>query len=259
MNPYIKQALCRLQGYSQSFKKKSIFVDVPWNLVEGDGALQKVIFKRAGSIIVSKSGEAQKGEWEYLHQSKSIFIDVAGTQRLFNEFFLSEGLMVLKLDGTDTMQVFLNGNLIDVPDLQEYLNRVTLDQYGLVVRECIDGRVAIITNPLENLEALALKGSKIEIEGSTTPDGVYRFTNDIIVEAKDSEIVTGYKAEQIEFEAGGKIEIIRDLDAEIQKGDKVNYIDTDETDFELEIDNGITIHISNGVVKKVSKPWFKIF
>jgi hypothetical protein len=54
MNEVLQHLIKSLSTYSQTLKKKGVFINKPWTLIDEGGEIQKPIFKNNYELILSK-------------------------------------------------------------------------------------------------------------------------------------------------------------------------------------------------------------
>lgn len=211
MKRYLIDFVKQLKNHSATIDKSNILVDKPWALIDDEYELQKLIFKKNKELILSKNGQVQIGRWEYFPEAKSLLIDRNIDKILCNEAFINDGVMILKLDGTDN-RFFILANENVIPDLDAYNYLKKLRNQKLLILETIlsDGRTlevqrtnAVYNEPrIGNFVSFNLDG----INSSEVDDGIYKMsTNDIYYEVKESKIfkilteVKYVNSEKVEF------------------------------------------------------------
>ncbi len=116
MKEYLKSISNELKNYSKSLDKTSILINKPWAVIDEELQLQKLIFKKDKALIMSMNGQVSEGRWDYFPEAKSLLIDRGSDKILCNEVFINEGIIILKLDGTQK-EVFALANENLIPDL----------------------------------------------------------------------------------------------------------------------------------------------
>ena len=138
MIDYIKAILPNIQAFSSSLNKKAIFLNHPWVIVNEEGEKEKLIFQRNGNLLISKVGDVKTGKWEYLSHLNSLLIVRGIDRKLYNQAFIDNGIMVLKLDGTSEDYIMLANESV-IPDLN--IKQYLTNKYYFKVRyELPDGR-----------------------------------------------------------------------------------------------------------------------
>ncbi len=191
MQQYIQGLLPRLKQISKNLDHVENFVDKPWVHIDNERGRLLYIFKRDQTLLLSVNGRVTTGSWEYIQPANSLLISHTGEQYLLNHAFVSNGLMVLKLDGTQNLWVMINEHVIPDLDveryLQDFVNQGTnapSDKYLLDVQIqthkgaiLVKARQGILTRELPVLNA------------QTFPDGTYDVINN--EEYKAVEIQNG--------------------------------------------------------------------
>lgn len=178
MKSYLKNITKQLSNYSKSLDKKSILVDKPWALIDEEFEMQKLIFKKNKELILSKNGRVQEGKWDYFPEAKSLLIDRNKDKILCNEAFIDEGVMILKLDGTDN-RFFILANEKLVPDLDtfKYLKEIRKQKLKIVETELSDGRILEVQLVTVGSSETHL-GNPVSIDAEEPENGKYRLAND---------------------------------------------------------------------------------
>ena len=167
MKIFLKNISSQLKQYSKSLDKQSILIDKPWALIDDEFEMQRLIFKKDGGLILSKNGKVTEGSWEYLPTANSLLIDRGNDKILCNEEFVDDGVLILKLDGTDN-RFFALANENMVPDLnvERYLSDMRNKKLNIAKDELITGKIIeFIHDPGYD--------RKVLIEGNTPKDGSY--------------------------------------------------------------------------------------
>jgi hypothetical protein len=177
-----------LKNHTASLEKSNILVDKPWTLIDSDNQIQRLIFKKDKTLILSKNGQAQIGKWDYFPEAKSLLIDRISDKILCNEAFIDEGVLILKLDGTDNQFFTLaNENVIPNLDIGNYLNAIRRKKLFIKEQKLIDGKLLEIQ--VSNFSAGIEIGNKVFINDTDIEDGKYQVDNNKrIYEVKNSKI-----------------------------------------------------------------------
>ena len=169
----LKSLSAQLKNYSATLDKTNILADKPWALIDGDSEVQKLIFQRDQSLVLSKNGIAQIGSWQYLPVAKSLLIHRSGERILCNEAFIDDAVMVLKLDGTSNKYfLFANENLIPDLDAIGYLKKLRKLKLNILEKKIDDGRILEIQRPYDF--ELPSVGHRVSIDNEDVADGTYR-------------------------------------------------------------------------------------
>lgn len=173
MKIYLKSIVKQLRNYSATLDKTSILIDKPWALIDDEFEMQKLIFKKDKELILSKNGQVQIGKWDYFPEAKSLLIDRNTDKILCNEAFIDKGVMVLRLDGTDS-RFFILANEIIVPDLDanRYLKELRYQKLKIVETKLVDGRILEVSREEEyNSPEI---GNPVTVEADPIEDGKYQ-------------------------------------------------------------------------------------
>ena len=168
MKTYLGNLIERVKSYSLQLDKLENLVDIPWVHLEEDGTRAKYIFRRDGSLLVSRSTGVAFAKWEYITGTNSVLLQIDNSARLYNQGFVTEAVLILKVDGTND-DVFALANEMKVPDLniEKYIKSIYYKRNGIRTRELYDGQ------ELEVHGSLYI-GTRVSIHGEAAPDGKYR-------------------------------------------------------------------------------------
>ena len=179
MKPYLISLVKQLKCYSESLDKTSIFIDKPWAMIDQEFEMQKLIFRKNKELIMSKNGVATIGKWDYLAEAKSLLIDRGSDKMLFNEGFIDEGVMILKLDGTENRFFALaNENVIPDLDVITYLQTLRNKKFNIITKELSNGRAIEIAGTAQSNSVII--GSWVSIDGESLNDGSYHLKSENI-------------------------------------------------------------------------------
>ena len=180
----------QLKSHTATLDKTNILAEKPWALIDDEYELQKLIFKRNGELVLSKNGIATIGSWEYLPLAKSLLIDRGADKILCNEAFIDEGVMILKLDGTENnFFLFANENVIPDLDALGYLMKLRKEKLNIVEKEMADGRKLEIQRWFD-LESPSV-GHRVSIDVEDVPDGTYEMKSKIyFIVVQESKIAS---------------------------------------------------------------------
>ncbi len=169
-----------LNGFSQTIKKKGILVDQPWALIDEENCIQKLIFRKNNSLILSKNGVVTEGSWEYFPQSRALLIDRGTDKLLLNECYIDTNVLILKKDGTDNdFFAFANENFLPDYNIPQYLNSVQCKELKIKEIKLINGNILQIHEAKELIYYEGLKASVIDnkFNNITLEDGKYLTDN----------------------------------------------------------------------------------
>lgn len=177
MNELLKYPINSLSNLTKSLKKISILLDKPWALVDENGQIQKLIFKKNKELILSQNGSVSIGSWDYYPEARSLLIDRLTDKLLLNEVFIDENVIIMKKDGTNT-NFFALANENTLPDynIVKYLNGLKYD--GIIIKR-IDlysgDYINVLINPRISDELLNSNVERIDedLNAYDVPDGKY--------------------------------------------------------------------------------------
>ena len=176
MKVYLKSIVKQLRNYSATLDKTSILIEKPWALIDDEFEMQKLIFKKDKELILSKNGQVQIGKWDYFPEAKSLLIDRNTDKILCNEAFIDKGVMVLRLDGTDSRFFILaNENIVPDLDANRYLKELRYQKLKIAETKLIDGRILEVQRENERSEPQI--GNSVTEEAENIEDGKYQLAN----------------------------------------------------------------------------------
>lgn len=147
MNEILRYFTNSLSNKTLSLKKKGVLIEKPWTLIDDDGEIQKLIFKRDKGLILSKNGVVSEGNWDYYPEARALLIDRQTDKLLLKEQFIDNNVLILKKDGT-TNDYFALANENTLPDLNiaGYLNSLKIKEFKIKERKLINGSILQIYN-----------------------------------------------------------------------------------------------------------------
>jgi hypothetical protein len=176
MKVYLKSIVNQLQNYSTTLDRTSILIDKPWALIDEEFEMQKLIFKKDKELILSKNGQAQIGKWDYFPEAKSLLIDRNTDKILCNEAFIDNGVLILKLDGTENRFFILaNENLVPNLDAKEYLKNLRYQKLRIAEMNLSDGRILEIQRDNEQYEKARI-GNVVTVDSESIDDGKFQLS-----------------------------------------------------------------------------------
>lgn len=122
MQQYLLNLLPRLKQHSKTLDHLENFIEKPWVHIDEENGRVLYIFKRDQQLLVSINGRVTSGTWEYIKPANSILISRSNEHFLLNHAFISDGLMVLRQDGTQSHWVMINEQVIPDLNVEKYLN-----------------------------------------------------------------------------------------------------------------------------------------
>ena len=82
-----------------------------------------------------------EGKWDYFPEAKSLLIDRGTDKILCNEAMIDDGVLIMKLDGTNNQFfVLANENIVPDLDVRRYLIKLRRKKLYLYARTLNDGR-----------------------------------------------------------------------------------------------------------------------
>jgi hypothetical protein len=265
MKIYLKSIVKQLKNYSATLDKTSILIDKPWALIDDEFEMQKLIFKKDKELILSKNGQVQIGKWDYFPEAKSLLIDRNTDKILCNEAFIDKGVMVLRLDGTDS-RFFILANENVVPDLNanRYLKKLRYQKLKIAETKLIDGRILEVQR--ENEWQQPQIGNPVTEEAETIEDGKYQLAKqNQYFEIKKGRIFKILTETKYSNPSGQEIIIQQQDNWKIKHGDYVfmfgKQVDNAIIDFSksknLVVRDGIVIRLErkNKIMRWFSKTW----
>lgn len=265
MKIYLKSIVKQLRNYSATLDKTSILIDKPWALIDEEFEMQKLIFKKDKELILSKNGQVQIGKWDYFPEAKSLLIDMNSDKILCNEAFIDKGVMVLRLDGTDSRFFILaNENVVPDLDANRYLKELRYQKLKIAETKLIDGRILEVQREEKWQEPQI--GNPVTQEAEPIEDGKYQLAKqNKYFEVKKGRIFKILTETKYTNPSGQEISIQQQDNLKIKKGDYVfmigRQVDNEIIDFSktknLVVRDGIVIRLEhkNKVMRWFSKTW----
>lgn len=265
MKIYLKSIVKQLRNYSATLDKTSILIDKPWALIDEEFEMQKLIFKKDKELILSKNGQVQIGKWDYFPEAKSLLIDRNSDKILCNEAFIDKGVMVLRLDGTDSRFFILaNENVVPDLDANRYLKELRYQKLKIAETKLIDGRILEVQREQEWQEPQI--GNPVTQEAEPIEDGKYQLAKqNQYFEVKKGRIFKILTETKYTNPSGQEISIQQQDNWKIKKGDYVfmlgRQVDNAIIDFSktknLVVRDCIVIRLEhkNKVMRWFSKTW----
>jgi hypothetical protein len=269
MKIYLRSIVNQLRNYSATLDKSSILIDKPWALIDEEFEMQKLIFKRDKELILSKNGQVQIGKWDYFPEAKSLLIDRNTDKILCNEAFIDKGVMVLRLDGTESRFFILaNENVVPDLDANRYLKELRYQKLKIKETKLIDGRILEIQRE-EEWQGPRI-GNAVTEEAEIIEDGKYQLANqNQYYEVKKGRIFKILTETKYSNANGQEIIIQQQDNYKIKYGDYVfmlgKQVDNAIIDFSksknLVVRDGIVLRLErkNKLMRWFSKTWKSIF
>ncbi|MDG1435065.1 MAG: hypothetical protein P8Q41_13685 [Saprospiraceae bacterium] len=187
---HLKEYVNKLKKYSQQLDNFAILTEQPWiTNFENPAERCVYIFRQKGNeLITSKNGNVVKGKWDYLSSMKSILIEIGAETKLYNQGFFDNSVMILKKDGTDEYQLFVNENKIE-NTIEKLLQKIEKNY--------------LTQNQTENISFTMERGERIrkfisdsgELKIFTKKDQGYEVGDKILVDnkiPKDGKVILGF-------------------------------------------------------------------
>lgn len=210
MNEVITYFLKTISSSTQSLKKKGILIGKPWALIDSDGKVQKLIFKRDRGLILSKNGVVTEGSWDYYPEAHSLLIDRVTDKVLLKEQYIDDKVLVLKKDETDNdFFAFANENTLPDYDIPKYLYSLKCKQLSISVNTLFNGNKIEIYTDQSNYPRLKVGLLDSNYISSEPEDGkylnfnrerTYYIKNGILEKTTWNRLVTLKNGESIEVE-----------------------------------------------------------
>lgn len=265
MKIYLKSIVKQLKNYSETLDKTSILIDKPWALIDDEFEMQKLIFKKDKELILSKNGQVQIGKWDYFPEAKSLLIDRNTDKILCNEAFIDKGVMVLRLDGTDSRFFILaNENVVPDLDANRYLKELRYQKLKIAETKLLDGRILEVQR--EDGWPQPQIGNPVTEEAEAIEDGKYKLAKqNQYFEIKKGRIFKILTETRYSNSSGQEIIIQQQDNWRINYGDYVfmfgEQVDNAIIDFSksknLIVRDGIVIRLErkNKIMRWFSKTW----
>ncbi|WP_127844570.1 hypothetical protein [Psychroflexus aestuariivivens] len=251
MKIYLQDIVKGLKNFSKSLNKKSILIEKPWALIDSDLEIQKLIFKKNKELIMSKNGQVNIGKWDYLPEAKSLLINRGTDTILCNEGFIDEGVMILKMDGTNNdFFILANENVIPDLDAYSYLKKLRYRNLNITTRSLLEGKTLEIIQDDDEYNNPKL-GNKVTIDAEDVSDGVYKnYSSKIKYIIKNSTIASIIHQVTYKTKNGVKIMVEQKEQDYYSKGEKVWINEVEAENGEYKVLGGRNIIVENGRIKK---------
>ena len=114
MKTFLLTSVKRLKNYSKTLDAEAILYNKSWTVFNETGDKELMIFRPNKELLISRKGIIQKGKWDLLDIA-NIIIDMGDRTYLFNASYVEDGLLALRLDGTEEYMVMID------PEMKERL------------------------------------------------------------------------------------------------------------------------------------------
>lgn len=173
MKDYLQHIIKSLKNYSVGLGKISILINKPWTLVDSENEIQRLIFKKNKELILSKNGQATIGKWDYFPEAKSLLIDRGKDIILCNESYIDDGILVLKLDGTqNNFFILANQNLIPDLNIHNYLMKKRSQHLNIKRVKLLNGKILEVFN---GYNTISQRNDFVLMDFDKVTDGIYPF------------------------------------------------------------------------------------
>lgn len=115
-----------LKYYSVGLSKQRYLIEKPWTLVDGNLNVHRLIFKKKGVLRAFRNGNLEDNcSWDYEQSLNSLVLKIGNEDGvLLNEVFLDGKVLILKKDNTNEFWIFINSDLLQGNQLEEYLKDI---------------------------------------------------------------------------------------------------------------------------------------
>lgn len=213
MNDFLKSWIPKLKSYSAELDSLSKLYNQPWVLLNEQDDFVKIIFQPEGKLIVSKNGVVSDGSWQLLQTAQSLLLEIGSQKRLYNHQFVDDGLLIMKLDGSDD-DFFVLTNQRLIPDLNvEYYLQAKYQRSlntQAIPNEKYEKEIPLLNGMnLQVIQYLGYSGNtEVRINNLIPENGFYRATNsNLAFEVNDGRIAMEFYLEKHKQEDGTFIEI----------------------------------------------------
>lgn len=237
----------QLKNHSASLRTENIFVDKPWTIIDQDNELQRLVFKRNRSLIMSKNGQVNHGSWDYLPEARSIVINRINDSILCNEAYIDEGIMILRLDGTANQFFTLaNENVIPDLDINKYLSKKRYEKLHIKVLTLVNGKLLEVSG--EGFSDTYI-GRSVSIDTEEVGDGTYEIAgSNKLYEIAGSKIIQITTAIVYKNPEGIQFTVHQKNNMEISMGDSVFLNDKLFENQTINLTKWKNLVVSNGKV-----------
>ena len=261
MNHVITHYVNSLKSISESLKKNTIFLDKSWVLLDNEGEIQILIFKRNNELILSKHGKVVEGFWEYLQGSHALLIDIKNEKLLLKEQFIDSNAMIFKLDSNEIgFFTLINEKVFPDFNILAYLNSLKIKKFGIKEIPLIDGRNLQIYNSRSTIHIIQYLGKTVEaVDSRFAVDNLmsgcfmsknreltFHVTNNKIEKVHKNQLINSVNGEHIEIEEGEeispKLNVLKTITSNGQPLTSSSIIDS----------NNIQYEVSQGKITKVN-------
>lgn len=161
-HPFL-ELVAKIRKYSKKLNDSSLIIDQHWILLKELTHSKTVyLFRSNNQLLIVKDGIVQKNRWEFISNS-SILIETDTSTSLYKHSFLDEKVLVLNLDGTNELLIYINESKVgrelnSLKDVIAYLN----DRYLKNVEKKSVTRIS--ENPIKVWQSYQYDEGILEIE-----------------------------------------------------------------------------------------------
>ena len=190
MYEYLKNILPKIQQFSKDLDTKELIKDKQWVLIDDNGDRATYVFQANGRLIVSLSGDAKIGSWEYVSAAKSLLL-IVGDHKTFLSFsFFNDALFILKKDsGSEIPWILVNKNVLPDLNIEKYLNSLITKAKKETLELELENGMILHVQEVANPKSTYVDYN-VTCNGISVNDGVYKL-KDIpkLVRIQNSKIV----------------------------------------------------------------------
>ena len=126
MKTYVMNIPKIFKGIDAKLNITAMLCNKSWVVFNDEGIKILYIFRRDGTMLVSKLGVVTTSKWEYLKANSSLLISSDNETLMFHPIFIDDVIFALQLDGTDSYMF-----MIDEPKQRQFLLQTieVLEQY----------------------------------------------------------------------------------------------------------------------------------
>ncbi|MCD8431870.1 hypothetical protein G1L02_04285 [Tenacibaculum finnmarkense] len=187
MKKYLSGFVERLKRHSDKLDNYALLTEQPWITKTDDNneRFLMIFRQKENELLISLNGKIEKAKWDYIPSMNSLVIERNSGITLYKQGFFDDSVMILKVDGTEDYQLFVNENKIDstIEKLLEetenkYFKKKKLilekkKSYNQIINKTLkDGRNFKIYSSLDYGYTI---GDKVTINGELPIDGEYSF------------------------------------------------------------------------------------
>lgn len=256
MNLYLKSLVEQLRNYSLSLNRRSVFIDKPWTLIDDEDKVQRLIFENNGQLVISQNGKVQRGSWEYFPVARSILIDRITDKILLNEAYIDNGVMILKMDGTENkFFVFTNENMVPDLDARKYLSSIRRQRLNIYMVKLLDGRSLEVQR--HDISFLPDVGDPVTFDAISAEDGKYQKEDkEKYIEVKNGRIYKIITQKTYINPDGKEIVIEQHNSWKLQNGDNVNMYGKQIEDGTINFSGSKNLVVRGGKVVRLERKNF---